>query len=504
MSIRPEEISALLKQQIERYQSEVEVSNVGSVIYVGDGISRVYGLQGAMAGELLEFPGGTFGLVLNLEEDNVGAVLLGEYSHIKEGDVVKATGRIMEVPTGRAMLGRVVNALGQPIDGKGPINTDKFRPMERVAPGVVTRSPVDTPMQTGLKAIDSMVPIGRGQRELIIGDRQTGKTAIAIDAIINQRYKKDMICIYVGIGQKQSTIAGIAAKLEEMGALDYTIIVAATASEPAPLLYIAPYAGVAMAEEFMESESADVLIIYDDLSKHAVAYREMSLLLRRPPGREAYPGDVFYLHSRLLERACKLNKDHGGGSITALPIIETQAGDVSAYIPTNVISITDGQIYLETDLFYAGQRPAINAGLSVSRVGGAAQTKAMKSVAGQLRLDLAQYRELAAFAQFGSDLDRATLARLTRGERVTEVLKQGQYQPMPVEEQVVVIFAGVNGFLDDLPNDKVGEFEIDFLKFMRSTYSDVLGTIRGGAKIDGDLEQKLTTAINEFKSTFAV
>lgn len=504
MSIRPEEISAILKQQIERYQSEVEVSNVGSVIYVGDGISRVYGLQGAMAGELLEFPGGTFGLVLNLEEDNVGAVLLGDYSHIKEGDVVKATGRIMEVPTGRAMLGRVVNALGQPIDGKGPINTDKFRPMERVAPGVVTRSPVDTPMQTGLKAIDSMVPIGRGQRELIIGDRQTGKTAIAIDAIINQREKKDMICIYVGIGQKQSTIAGIAAKLEEMGAMDYTVIVAATASEPAPLLYIAPYAGVAMAEEFMEGESADVLIIYDDLSKHAVAYREMSLLLRRPPGREAYPGDVFYLHSRLLERACKLNQDHGGGSITALPIIETQAGDVSAYIPTNVISITDGQIYLETDLFYAGQRPAINAGLSVSRVGGAAQTKAMKSVAGQLRLDLAQYRELAAFSQFGSDLDRATMARLTRGERVTEVLKQGQYSPMPVEEQVVVIFAGVNGFLDDLPNDKVGEFEIDFLKFMRSTYANVLGDIRGGAKIDGDLEQKLTTAINEFKSTFAV
>lgn len=398
MSIRPEEISAILKEQIERYQSEIEVSNVGSVIYVGDGIARVYGLQAAMAGELLEFPGGTFGMVLNLEEDNVGAVLLGEYSHIKEGDVVKATGRIMEVPVGPAMLGRVVNALGQPLDGKGPINTDRFRPVERVAPGVVTRSPVNTPMQTGLKAIDSMVPIGRGQRELIIGDRQVGKTAIAIDTIINQRDKKDLICIYVGIGQKQSSIAGIAAKLEEMGAMEYTIIVAATASEPAPLLYLAPYAGVAMAEEFMEADKKDVLIIYDDLSKHAVAYREMSLLLRRPPGREAYPGDVFYLHSRLLERACKLNDEHGGGSITALPIIETQAGDVSAYIPTNVISITDGQIYLETDLFNAGQRPAINAGLSVSRVGGAAQTKAMKSVAGQLRLDLAQYRELAAFA----------------------------------------------------------------------------------------------------------
>ncbi len=504
MSIRPEEISAILKEQIERYQSEVEVSNVGSVIYVGDGISRVYGLQGAMAGELLEFPGGTFGMVLNLEEDNVGAVLLGEYSHIKEGDVVKATGRIMEVPTGRAMLGRVVNALGQPIDGRGPINTDTFRAVERVAPGVVTRSPVDTPMQTGLKAIDSMVPIGRGQRELIIGDRQTGKTAIAVDAIINQREKKDMICIYVGIGQKQSTIAAINAKLEEMGAMDYTIIIAATASEPAPLLYLAPYAGVAMAEEFMEGESADVLIVYDDLSKHAVAYREMSLLLRRPPGREAYPGDVFYLHSRLLERACKLNEAHGGGSITALPIIETQAGDVSAYIPTNVISITDGQIFLETDLFYAGQRPAINAGLSVSRVGGSAQTNAMKSVAGQLRLDLAQYRELASFAQFGSDLDRATLARLTRGERVTEVLKQGQYQPMPVEEQVAVIYAGVNGFLDDLPNDKVGEFEEDYLKYMRSTHSDILSTIKDGAKIDEALEKKLDSAITEFKSTFAV
>ena len=504
MSIRPEEISAILKEQIERYQSEVEVSNVGSVIYVGDGIARVYGLQGAMAGELLEFTGGTYGMVLNLEEDNVGAVLLGGYSHIKEGDVVKATGRIMEVPTGRAMLGRVVNALGQPIDGKGPINTSTFRPVEKVAHGVVTRAPVDTPMQTGLKCIDSMVPIGRGQRELIIGDRQVGKTAIALDAIINQREKKDMICIYVAIGQKQSSIAGIAAKFEEMGAMDYTIIVAATASEPAPLLYIAPYAGVAMAEEFMEGESLDVLIIYDDLSKHAVAYREMSLLLRRPPGREAYPGDVFYLHSRLLERACKLNDNHGGGSITALPIIETQAGDVSAYIPTNVISITDGQIYLETDLFYAGQRPAINAGLSVSRVGGAAQTKAMKSVAGQLRLDLAQYRELAAFAQFGSDLDKATLARLTRGERVTEVLKQGQYQPMKVEEQVAIIYSGVNGYLDDLPKDKVQAFEVDFLKFMRSANADILNSIRDSGKIDDATEEKLIKAINEFKSTFSV
>lgn len=504
MSIRPEEISAILKDQIERYQSEVEVSNVGSVIYVGDGIARVYGLQGAMAGELLEFPGGTYGMVLNLEEDNVGAVLLGSYEHIKEGDIVKATGRIMEVPAGEALLGRVVNALGQPIDGKGPINTSTFRPVERVAPGVITRSPVDTPMQTGLKAIDSMVPIGRGQRELIIGDRQVGKTALAIDAIINQREKKDMICIYVAIGQKQSSVAGIHAKLEEMGAMDYTIIVAATASEPAPLLYIAPYAGVAMAEEFMETNQADVLIVYDDLSKHAVAYREMSLLLRRPPGREAYPGDVFYLHSRLLERACKLNDDYGGGSITALPIIETQAGDVSAYIPTNVISITDGQIYLETDLFYAGQRPAINAGLSVSRVGGEAQTKAMKAVAGQLRLDLAQYRELAAFAQFGSDLDKATLARLTRGERVTDILKQGQYQPMPVEEQVAVIFTGVNGYLDDISSDRIEEFEEEFLKYMRSAHNDVLKAIKETGKLDDEIESKLVKAIEEFKSTFTI
>lgn len=503
MSIRPEEISAILKEQLERYQSEVEVSNVGSVIYVGDGIARVYGLQGAMAGELLEFPGGTFGMVLNLEEDNVGAVLLGKYSHIKEGDVVKATGRIMEVPAGDAMLGRVVNPLGQPLDGKGPINTSKYRPVEKVAHGVVTRAPVNVPMQTGLKAIDSMVPIGRGQRELIIGDRQIGKTAIAIDAIINQRVKKDMICIYVGIGQKQSTIAGIHAKLEEMGAMDYTIIVASTASEPAPLLYLAPYAGVAMAEEFMEAEHKDVLIIYDDLSKHAVAYREMSLLLRRPPGREAYPGDVFYLHSRLLERACKLNEHHGGGSITALPIIETQAGDVSAYIPTNVISITDGQIYLETDLFYAGQRPAINAGLSVSRVGGSAQTKAMKSVAGQLRLDLAQYRELAAFAQFGSDLDKATLARLTRGEKVLEVLKQGQYVPMAMEDQVAMIYCGVNGYLDDVPKEQISAFESDFLKYLRAN-TDVLKSISETKKIEDATNATLIKAIQDFKSTFVV
>ena len=503
MSIRPEEISAILKEQLERYQSEVEVSNVGSVIYVGDGIARVYGLQGAMAGELLEFTGGTYGMVLNLEEDNVGAVLLGPYYHIKEGDVVKSTGRIMEVPTGDAMLGRVVSPLGAPLDGKGPINTNTFKPVEKVAHGVVSRAPVDVPMQTGLKAIDSMVPIGRGQRELIIGDRQVGKTAIAIDAIINQREKKDIICIYVGIGQKQSTIAGIHAKLEEMGAMDYSIIVAATASEPAPLLYLAPYAGVAMAEEFMENQNKDVLIIYDDLSKHAVAYREMSLLLRRPPGREAYPGDVFYLHSRLLERACKLNDAHGGGSITALPIIETQAGDVSAYIPTNVISITDGQIYLETDLFYAGQRPAINAGLSVSRVGGSAQTKAMKSVAGQLRLDLAQFRELAAFAQFGSDLDKATMARLIRGEKTLEVLKQGQYQPMPMEEQVVSIYCAVNGYLDDIPKEKILPFEAEFLKYVRGN-TDVLKSIGSTGKIEDATGQKLIKAIQDFKSTFTV
>lgn len=502
MSIRPDEISAILKGQIERYQSSVEVSNVGTVTYMGDGVARIYGLQGAMAGELLEFPGETYGLVLNLEEDSVGAVMMGDYGHIKEGDIVKSTGRIMEVPAGDALLGRVVNTLGQPIDGKGPINTDKFRPVERVAPGVIKRSPVNQPMMTGLKAIDSMVPIGRGQRELIIGDRQVGKTAIAIDAIINQRTKKDMICIYVAIGQKRSTIANIENKLKEAGAMDYTIIVAATASEPAPLLYLAPYAGVAMAEEFMESDGKDVLIIYDDLSKHAVAYREMSLLLRRPPGREAYPGDVFYLHSRLLERACKLDAKYGGGSITALPIIETQAGDVSAYIPTNVISITDGQIFLEADLFNAGQRPAINAGISVSRVGGSAQTKAMKSVAGQLRLDLAQYRELAAFSQFGSDLDKVTLSKLTRGERMMEVLKQGQYQPMAMEEQVAILFAAVNGYLDDLGKDDVAAFEVQYLQYLRTTYTETLKVIRETGKLEDNAKGELVKAINECKATF--
>jgi F-type H+-transporting ATPase subunit alpha len=501
MSIRPEEISAIIKQQIERYQSEVEVSNVGTVIYVGDGIARVHGVQDAMLGELLEFTGGVYGMVLNLEEDNVGTVLLGRSEHIKEGDLVKLTGRVMEVPVGDALLGRVVNALGQPIDGKGSINTNAFRPVEKVAPGVITREEVNQSMATGLKAIDSMVPIGRGQRELIIGDRQVGKTAIAVDAIINQREKRDMICIYVGIGQKQSNIAGLVSKLEEMGAMDYTIIVAATASEPAPLLYLAPYSGVAMAEEFM-AQGKDVLIVYDDLSKHAVAYREMSLLLRRPPGREAYPGDVFYLHSRLLERACKLNERYGGGSITALPIIETQAGDVSAYIPTNVISITDGQIFLEGDLFYAGQRPAINAGISVSRVGSSAQTKAMKSVSGQLRLDLAQYRELAAFAQFGSDLDKATADKLTRGRRVVEVLKQGQYQPMPMEEQVAIIFAGVNGYLDELPPEQLQAFEINLLQFLHSNHPEILKSIRDTGKLEDDVKAGLIQAINESKTIF--
>lgn len=503
MSIKPEEISAILKQQIQQYQTDVEVSNVGTVIYVGDGIARVYGLQNAMAGELLEFPGDTMGMVLNLEEDNVGAVLLGSYDHIKEGDMVKGTGKLMQVPVGKAMLGRVVNALGQPIDGKGPINTEKFRPIERIAPGVVYRKSVHQPVQTGIKAIDAMIPIGRGQRELIIGDRQTGKTAICVDTIINQK-GQNMICIYVAIGQKQSTVPNVISKLEEYGAMDYTIVVAATASEPAPLLYLAPYAGVSMAEEFMEEDHADVLIIYDDLSKHAVAYREMSLLLRRPPGREAYPGDVFYLHSRLLERACKLNDDLGAGSITALPIIETQAGDVSAYIPTNVISITDGQIFLETDLFYAGIRPALNVGISVSRVGGSAQIKAMKQVAGQLKLDLAQFRELAAFAQFGSDLDKATLARLNRGEKLTELLKQDQYSPMVVQDQVCSIYAGVNGYLDDIPTDKVKQFEGEFLKFLHASHSEIGKSIVEKQKLDDNTEADLVRAIQEFKTMFNV
>lgn len=501
MGIRAEEISSLIKTQIERYQVEIDVADVGTVIQVGDGIARVYGLERAMAGELLEFPGEIYGLALNLEEDNIGVVLLGPYAHIKEGDTVKSTGRIMEVPTGEAMIGRVVNALGQPLDGKGPIETSSFRPVEFLAPGVIARQPVNEPLQTGLKAVDSMIPIGRGQRELIIGDRQTGKTALVVDTIINQK-GQDVICIYVAIGQKASSVAGVVEKFIETGAMDYTIVVAATASDPAPLLYLAPYAGCAIGEHFMYNDHRDVLVVYDDLSKHAVSYRELSLLLRRPPGREAYPGDVFYLHSRLLERAAKLNDEMGGGSLTALPIIETQAGDVSAYIPTNVISITDGQIYLEPDLFYAGVRPAINVGISVSRVGGAAQIKAMRQVAGRLRLDLAQYRELAAFAQFGSDLDKATLARLARGERMTEVLKQGQYVPMVVEEQVAVLYAGVNGFLDKLPIESILEFEKEYLRFMKNEHPEILEEIREKKALSDELMERMNKVIKEFTDEF--
>lgn len=502
MSIRPEEISSILKEQIQNYKTVLEVSDEGTVISVSDGIARIYGLQSAMSGELLEFPGEVYGMALNLEENNIGVVILGPFSHIKEGDKVKRTGKVVEVPAGEAMIGRVVNALGQPIDGKGPIKTDKFRPLEAPAPGVIYRKSVHEPMQTGLKAIDSMVPIGRGQRELIIGDRQTGKTAVAIDTIINQK-GQDVICIYVAIGQKKSTVANVVHTLETQGAMDYSIVVSASASEPAPLLYLAPYAGCAMGEEFMYN-GKHVLIIYDDLSKQAVAYRELSLLLRRPPGREAYPGDVFYIHSRLLERAAKLSDDLGAGSMTALPIIETQAGDVSAYIPTNVISITDGQIYLETDLFNAGVRPAINAGISVSRVGGSAQIKAMKQVAGPLRLDLAQYRELAAFAQFGSDLDAGTQARLTRGERTVEILKQGQYQPMNVIDQVISIYTAVNGYLDDIPAGDVLKFEEGFLNFIKtSKYQEtVYNQLVAKKAIKDDIEPELKKAIEEYKVTF--
>lgn len=500
MNLRPEEISSIIRQQIEKYKAEVEVSDVGTVIQVGDGIARVYGLEECMASELLEFPGGTMGMALNLEEDNIGCVLMGPYTHIKEGDTVKRTGRIISVPVGDAMIGRVVNPLGQPIDGLGPINTDKFRPVERIAPGVIERKSVHEPLQTGLKAIDSMIPIGRGQRELILGDRQTGKTAVAVDTIINQK-GKDVICIYVAVGQKNSTVANVVQRLKNTGAMDYSIVLSATASEPAPLLFIAPFAGAAMGEEFMEN-GKHVLIIYDDLTKQATAYRELSLLLRRPPGREAYPGDVFNLHARLLERACKLSDERGAGSMTALPIIETQAGDVSAYIPTNVISITDGQIYLEPDLFYAGIRPAVNVGISVSRVGGSAQTKAMKQIAGTLRMDLAQYRELAAFAQFGSDLDKSTQARLTRGERMVELLKQDQYVPMEVEDQVISIFAGANGFLDDLPVEQVLPFEAGLLKFMKSDKAEVRNELGEKLKITDDLKEKLKAAILEFKDSF--
>ncbi|SFQ97947.1 F0F1 ATP synthase subunit alpha [Desulfoscipio geothermicus] len=500
MNLRPEEISSIIRQQIEKYKAEIEVSDVGTVIQVGDGIARVYGLEECMASELLEFPGGTMGMALNLEEDNIGCVLMGPYTHIKEGDTVKRTGRIISVPVGDAMIGRVVNPLGQPIDGMGPINTDKFRPVERIAPGVIERKSVHEPLQTGLKAIDSMIPIGRGQRELILGDRQTGKTAVAVDAIINQK-GKDVICIYVAVGQKNSTVANVVQKLKDTGAMDYSIVVSATASDPAPLLFIAPFAGAAIGEEFMEN-GKHVLIVYDDLTKQAAAYRELSLLLRRPPGREAYPGDVFNLHSRLLERACKLSDERGAGSMTALPIIETQAGDVSAYIPTNVISITDGQIYLEPDLFYAGVRPAVNVGISVSRVGGAAQIKAMKQVAGTLRLDLAQYRELAAFAQFGSDLDKATQARLTRGERMVELLKQGQYVPMDVEDQVISIFSATAGFLDDLPVEKVLPFEEGLLKFIKSNKPELRKELSEKKELTDDLKDKFKAAIKEFKDSF--
>ncbi|MDR7866183.1 MAG: F0F1 ATP synthase subunit alpha [Sporomusaceae bacterium] len=501
MKLRPEEITAIIKQQIERYQVDLNVDDVGTVIEVGDGIARIHGLEKAMAGELLEFPGGVYGMVLNLEEDNVGAVLLGGELLIKEGDTVRRTGRIMQVPVGDAMVGRVVNALGQPVDGKGPINTTEFRPVEYRAPGIADRQSVKEPLQTGIKAIDAMIPIGRGQRELIIGDRGTGKTAIAIDTIINQK-GQGVICIYVAIGQKSSTVARVVHTLEEAGAMEYTIVVAASASDSAPLQYLAPYAGVTMGEYFMYKGGA-VLCVYDDLSKHATAYRAMSLLLRRPPGREAYPGDVFYLHSRLLERAAKLSDELGGGSITALPVIETLAGDVSAYIPTNVISITDGQIFLESELFYSGTRPAINAGISVSRVGGSAQIKAMKQVAGRLRLDLAQYREMAAFAQFGSDLDKATKALLDRGQRMTEILKQPQYEPVPVEEQILTIYAGVNGYLDNIPANEVVHFEQDFIKFMKANYAEISKTIREKKVIDKETEAALKEAVKEFKDTFA-
>ena len=500
MNLRPEEISSVIKDQIKRYAAHLEVSEVGTVIQVADGIARIHGLENAMQGELLEFPGEVYGMVMNLEEDNVGAVLLGNQKNINEGDTVKTTGRVVEVPVGDCMLGRVVNALGQPIDGKGPIQTDKYRQIEKVASGVITRKSVDTPLQTGIKAIDSMVPIGRGQRELIIGDRQTGKTAIAIDTIINQK-GQNVKCIYVAIGQKASTVASIVSTLEEYGAMAYTTVVASTASELAPLQYIAPYAGCAIGEEWMEN-GEDVLVIYDDLSKHATAYRTLSLLLRRPPGREAYPGDVFYLHSRLLERAAHMSEEYGGGSLTALPIIETQAGDVSAYIPTNVISITDGQIYLETEMFNAGFRPAVNAGLSVSRVGGAAQIKAMKKIAAPIRVELAQYRELAAFAQFGSELDDDTKEKLAQGERIKEVLKQPQYKPMPVEYQVLIIYVVTNKYLLDVPVEDITRFETEFFEFLDTKYPNIPATIRETKVIDDKTAIELNGAIGEFKQKF--
>ncbi|MGP4077154.1 F0F1 ATP synthase subunit alpha [Halobacillus sp. K22] len=500
MSIKAEEISALIKQQIESYESDIEVNDVGTVIEVGDGIARAHGLDNVMAGELVEFSNGVMGLAQNLEESNVGLVILGPYTDIKEGDEVRRTGRIMQVPVGEEMLGRVVNPLGQPVDGRGPIETTKTRPIEAPAPGVMDRKSVDEPLQTGIKAIDALVPIGRGQRELIIGDRQTGKTSVAIDAILNQ-HDQDMVCIYVAIGQKESTVRGTVETLRRHGALDYTIVVTASASQPAPLLYLAPYAGVTLGEEFMYN-GKHVLVVYDDLSKQAAAYRELSLLLRRPPGREAFPGDVFYLHSRLLERAAKLSDAKGGGSLTALPFVETQAGDISAYIPTNVISITDGQIFLQSDLFFSGVRPAINAGLSVSRVGGSAQIKAMKKVAGTLRLDLASYRELEAFAQFGSDLDKSTQAKLNRGARTVEVLKQGLHQPLAVEKQVMIIFALTKGFLDDIPVEDITRFESEFHTWLENNRKELIGQIRKTGKLAE--EEDMKEAVKEFKKTFVI
>ncbi|OUW79016.1 MAG: F0F1 ATP synthase subunit alpha [bacterium TMED217] len=507
MEIKTDQITALLKEQLEKYDNVVDVSEVGEIIEVGDGVARASGLENVMSSELVELPNDVFGMALNLEEDNVGLVLFGETRLIKEGDIAKRTGRVVEVPVGKEMLGRVVNPLGQPIDGKGPINSSETLPIERKALGVMARSPVKEPLQTGIKAIDSMVPIGRGQRELIIGDRQTGKTAVAIDAIINQKYTHEtdnpVYCVYVAIGQKASTVASLVSELESQGAMEYTIVVAANASDPAPMQYIAPYAGCAMGEYFRDNGQHS-LIVYDDLSKQAVAYRQMSLVLRRPPGREAFPGDVFYLHSRLLERASKLSADHGGGSLTALPVIETQEGDVSAYIPTNVISITDGQIYLETNLFNSGIRPAIDVGLSVSRVGGNAQIKAMKSVAGTLRLDLAQYRELEAFAKFGSDLDKSTIDQLTRGERMVEILKQNQYVPMPVEKQVAIIFAASKGYLDDIEADKVSDFESSLFDYLDANASGQLKVIRDEGIISDENAEFLDKAISDFKNSFKV
>ena len=504
--IQSEEISSILLNEIKKYASELDVEEVGNVLEVGDGIARIYGLTNCMAGEMLDFGNNVFGLALNLEENNIGAVILGEYFHIREGDEVKRTGRVLEVPSGKPLIGRVVNPLGQPLDGKGPVETDRARKVEFKAPGVVGRQPVKQPLQTGLKAVDSMIPIGRGQRELIIGDRGTGKTAIAVDAIINQK-GQGVICVYVAIGQKASSVSAVVERLRAHGAMDYTIVVCATASDPAPLQYIAPYCGCAMAEEFMYDKQGlyeihDTLCVYDDLSKQAASYRQLSLLLRRPPGREAYPGDVFYLHSRLLERAAKLSEAEGGGSLTALPIIETQAGDVSAYIPTNVISITDGQIYLEPNLFYAGVRPAVNVGISVSRVGGNAQNKAMKKIAGSLRLDLAQYRELEAFAQFGSDLDKATQQQLTRGERLVEILKQPQYQPMPVEQQIVLIFAGSRGYLGDIPIEQVPRYEAEFLEMMRTTHTALLKKVAEEKELTEEINKALEKAIGEFTENF--